>query len=332
MISLIFAGAKNILTIAISLGVILSYTSAADKEEKIPSPLLFSTLQKQSEVPDESSPPVSPRHRYQYISFDESSTSYQWAMRHETPKKFRASLNSDLLASKIDFSDEIPCIRRQGDLGTCTAMTMVTSLEYYYTKIKEQPINFSPLFVYYNERRLTSTIEVDIGASLTDAIQAITIFGACQEATWPYIDDKIKFKEEPSKEAYREPRQLFQGMKFKHTKLSDDIALIKHFLSQKIPVQCGINVFPSLEEETTEKTGIIPMPGELEIPIAAHAITLVGYDDATERLKFANSWGVKWGDKGYGYLPYDYFTNNNLNNRFPHTYSNEVWCFKLVLA
>ena len=63
-------------------------------------------------------------------------------------------------------------------------MSMIISLEYYYSKLKEQPMTFSPLFVYYNERRLTHTIEEDIGASLTDAIQAITVFGACQEITW----------------------------------------------------------------------------------------------------------------------------------------------------
>src|SRR6202023_1443625 len=33
---------------------------------------------------------------------------------------------------------------------------------------------------------------------------------------------------------------------------------------------------------------------------------IFGYDDKDARLHFANSWGVNWGDGGYGYLPYGY--------------------------
>lgn len=329
MVPGIFASAKNILTIAISLGVIHSFTWAAEEDERITSSFSLPIHNKQGGVPDESSPFSSPRHRYQLIS-SEKSPSYKWAIDNETPKKFRASLTSSILDSQIDFSNEIPCIREQGDLGTCTAMSMVISLEYYYSKIKGQVMHFSPLFVYYNERRLTQTIEEDIGASLTDAIQAITIFGACQEATWPYIDDKIKFKEKPSAEAYNEPRQIFKGLSFKHTKLSNDVALIKYYLSQKNPVLCGINVFPSLETEEIEKTGIIPMPSNHEVPIGAHAITLVGYNDTTQRFKFVNSWGNEWGQEGVGEVPYDYISNDNPNNQLTHTHPGEVWSFKLT--
>lgn len=53
--------------------------------------------------------------------------------------------------------------------------------------------------------------------------------------------------------------------------------------------------------------GIIEAPAEGDEIIGTHAITLVGYDDAKERFTFANSWGTSWGDKGYGYLPYDFF-------------------------
>jgi C1A family cysteine protease len=334
MVPRIFASAKNIakniLTIVVSLGVIHSFTWAAEQDEQASPPFSLSLQQKQVDVLDASSPLTSPRHRYQLIIPSETRASYQWVLAHETPKKFRTSLTSSILAPQVDFSSEIPCIREQGDLGTCTAMSMVISLEYYYSKIKEQTMKFSPLFVYYNERLLTHTIEEDIGASLTDAILAITVFGACQETTWPYIDDKIKFKEKPSVEAYSEPREIFKGWSFKHTKLSNDVALIKHFLSQKNPVLCGINVFPSLETEETEKTGIIPMPSHHEIPIGAHAITLVGYDDTTQRFKFANSWGRQWGENGFGYVSYDYIANNNPQNLFLHTHPGEVWRIKLA--
>ena len=40
----------------------------------------------------------------------------------------------------------------------------------------------------------------------------------------------------------------------------------------------------------------------------AHAIFLEGYDDDAQMFKFWNNWGSRWGDSGYGYLPYQYFT------------------------
>jgi hypothetical protein len=36
-----------------------------------------------------------------------------------------------------------------------------------------------------------------------------------------------------------------------------------------------------------------------------HFVTLVGYDDATQRLKFINSWGDRWGENGFGYVDYN---------------------------
>jgi C1A family cysteine protease len=47
-----------------------------------------------------------------------------------------------------------------------------------------------------------------------------------------------------------------------------------------------------------------PSPGEQAM--GATAICIVGYDDDKKLIKFKNSWGTKWGDKGYGYLSYNY--------------------------
>lgn len=44
-------------------------------------------------------------------------------------------------------------------------------------------------------------------------------------------------------------------------------------------------------------------------PDGSHSICLVGYSDANQHLIFANSWGTTWGDNGYGYLPYRYWSD-----------------------
>ena len=53
--------------------------------------------------------------------------------------------------------------------------------------------------------------------------------------------------------------------------------------------------------------GRIPSRSQHDKWVGDYAVVLVGYDDSAAEFAFANSWGVVWGDKGYGYLPYDVF-------------------------
>ncbi|MEG1808824.1 MAG: C1 family peptidase, partial [Oscillospiraceae bacterium] len=72
-------------------------------------------------------------------------------------------------------------------------------------------------------------------------------------------------------------------------------------------VLTGITVFESFETEKTTQTGVIPLPDTLiERELGGHALLIVGYDDAKRWFVIRNSWGRKWGDKGYGYMPYEY--------------------------
>jgi hypothetical protein len=38
-----------------------------------------------------------------------------------------------------------------------------------------------------------------------------------------------------------------------------------------------------------------------------HALTVVGYDDYKQAFKVINSWGIEWGQKGFGWISYDAF-------------------------
>ena len=41
----------------------------------------------------------------------------------------------------------------------------------------------------------------------------------------------------------------------------------------------------------------------------SHAVMAVGYDDAARHFIILNSWGDKFGDKGYFYMPYDFIVD-----------------------
>jgi C1A family cysteine protease len=67
-----------------------------------------------------------------------------------------------------------------------------------------------------------------------------------------------------------------------------------------------------------DERGAIPFPERSERILGGHAVLAVGYDDrlkiantssgdeTTGALLIRNSWGTGWGERGYGWLPYEY--------------------------
>ena len=47
--------------------------------------------------------------------------------------------------------------------------------------------------------------------------------------------------------------------------------------------------------------------------IGGHSMAIVGYDDTRRVFIVRNSWGESWGDNGYFYLSYDYFSDDAFN-------------------
>jgi C1A family cysteine protease len=82
-----------------------------------------------------------------------------------------------------------------------------------------------------------------------------------------------------------------------------NLAELRLSLYSKGPSVIGIEAFEGIFDT---KTGLVPMPRKNEYALGGHAICAAGYDDKKKLIKFKNSWSAKWGDKGYGYLPYAY--------------------------
>jgi hypothetical protein len=72
------------------------------------------------------------------------------------------------------------------------------------------------------------------------------------------------------------------------------------------PFLAGVEVFASWFTDRVLKCGIIPLPKVHDELKGGHAICVMGYDDSKKIFKFKNSWSTGWGDKGYGYIKYEY--------------------------
>jgi C1A family cysteine protease len=245
------------------------------------------------------------------------------------------------IPSEYNIRNNMPPVLDQGNLGSCVFNAFANMINHYYYNSDKSTYKYrkvSRLFVYYLNRRLfygiDTTNDYDTGAMLTDASNVIKNIGFCPEIFHEYnllntYDDNIFYKQEPSKLAYSIATKT-AGAKFKKfdyfgvepAQLIKDI--IDHLLTNKSPIVFGIYIYYSM---LFAKNGEIPFPIDTHYDdcIGAHALTIVGYDDnkvishpfdASETVGaflILNSWGIEWGDAGYGWVPYEFILSSSYN-------------------
>ncbi len=211
---------------------------------------------------------------------------------------------------KQKFLGGLPPVYDQGQLGSCTANALAGAFEFEQLKQGLQDFIPSRLFIYYNERKVEGTVEIDSGAALSDGIRVLTTQGVCKETTWPY--DISKFTVVPSSVAFKEGSD-HQILASKRVPVSIDG--FKTMINMGYPIAFGFTVFQYMESEQMALTGVLKMPGPREQPLGGHAVVCVGYSDTMKSadgrtigyLKIRNSWGSDWaGQHGYFWMPYSY--------------------------
>jgi len=210
---------------------------------------------------------------------------------------------------------KLPEPRPQGSIGSCTAHAVTYLLETFRAQTDDDVDPLSRLFVYKVTRSLLGW-QGDTGAFLRTAMQAITMFGAPPEKYNPY--DVKAFEQEPSAFLYA-LAQNYQALTYYRldgfgVDPAKTLDRIKANLILNRPCMFGIIVY-----SIDDKAGNFLMPRSGERPRGGHAITAVGYDDARQikhtdghvsvgAVKIANWWTKSWGDKGFGYVPYEFVT------------------------
>lgn len=210
------------------------------------------------------------------------------------------------LPKAVDLRARCSPVEDQGKIGSCTACALVGNLEFLKVRTLKKVINFSKLFLYYNERAIRHTQRLDSGASLRDGIKTLVKIGDCQESFWPYSVSKLAVK--PPSNAYTDALH-YQITSYYRLHTLDEM---KHAIGSGYPFVFGFVVYESFESKKVRQTGIVPMPESDERVVGGHAVCAVGYDDIMKWFIVRNSWGSGWGDHGYCYMPYSYVTTSSL--------------------
>ncbi len=194
----------------------------------------------------------------------------------------------------------MPHVRDSGREGSCVGFAVAAALEEQIRKVQAQDVTISPRYIYYYARAQGGLpTDCDTGAHLRDAVDILLRQGAVVEEVWPYQAGEFAARPSPAVEGavhYRLSR----------AQPIHSLEELKTALRETWSVVGGLSLFPSADGAEVSRTGRIPMPDPDEPPRSAAAVCFVGFDDARRLLKFRPPWGPAWGDRGYGYVSYDY--------------------------
>lgn len=272
----------------------------------------------------------------------ESSACYSHITCPIETKKAVAKHTLPAVDLRKDLTSEII---NQGLLNSCSACAIAVAAELYLVKDNRAFINenantidASQMFIYYNERVLEDKVDLNAPVFIRNGIKSLFNNGVCSEVSWPYpettlpasIKEIVKngsvsdisnaltkalaehepelhkaISEKPSAEALEQAQQHVITRYCKLT-LDKGLADLKLSLSKGFPFVFGMMVPKSFY--LTPASGVVPMPNVDEIRLGGHALLAVGYNDEKQHFIVRNSWGEEFGDKGYCYIPYAFFT------------------------
>ena len=209
-----------------------------------------------------------------------------------TVNRAKDSINiSGEILKSIDLSSKYGAIENQGYEGSVVCFAIASAMDFIINQNENKTIKLSRRYFYNSLNNGTNS-----GLYVKDALNFVTENGLIEDKYWTYQTGEYDVK----------PKEEFGDLehyKIKDWKRLTELSLeeMKIRLSKKEAIFIALVVY---ESYYNADNGIILLKDN-ETPIGGHLVNIVGYDDSSKLIKIKNSWGVDWGDKGYGYLRYD---------------------------
>jgi C1A family cysteine protease len=212
----------------------------------------------------------------------------------------------------VDWREYCLPVQDQGDLGTSSAHACVGLFQYFERRATGHVISPSRLFLHANALRFSGCDGARGGACLRVSLKAALRFGLPPERFWPYAPDALERAPDPYLYAFNTEYRDVRYVRVDAAMQSGGQTLdaLRSLLAAGFVCALGFCVPSSVTEDPE-----IAFPSRFDSIRTGQAVTVVGYDDDLRirstrgALLIRSSWGTKWGNDGYGWLPYRFVTD-----------------------
>ena len=193
------------------------------------------------------------------------------------------------------------------DLGRLVTKLILLSMYFstVATLMAKNQIHWSRLYLWLRARKLEGTYPgggPQTGAWPTSVCRVQRGWGRLEEKHWPYIGD-------PQNWPFKEPEGV--------DRLAKEFRVFRYYRIRsasevRIALASGVGSINAAFRVVAEdwyhaQNGQILLPSKKALPNAGHCVAILPFRQTGPDLMFMNSWGAKWGDKGWGYMAQEFF-------------------------
>ena len=201
-------------------------------------------------------------------------------------------------------------VKEQGDRPTCVAFAVSAFHEYWCEVVSSGKsaigVDLSEEFLFYGCKQRDGLPVGSDGTTVLAASSWLRSDGQCIEALHPYRKTGGLLVVPSAAAVADGKKRTLNSLKSRGSNLD----AVVEALGRGVPLVAVVEIFRSAYLPGTG--GMLAMPGPGDRKLGLHAVLLVEVDgDEDDRTTiFLNSWGVGWGDRGFGRFSEDYFDNH----------------------
>jgi hypothetical protein len=205
--------------------------------------------------------------------------------------------------TSVDLEKQFPPPRQQAPQQSCAAWVVGYAITSYLKKLQRHwdysdDTLFSPAFIY---NQLNTDPSCQGRLTLPDAMNIVTTEGIAPLSAFPYMKDNCIRRPD---DAVIQTAGRFFAAGFRRVNFLDD-GEMKRLLVQGRPIAVALMIASSFV--ALARTAIYASMEEDETTMQAHALVIVGYDNARQAYRVMNSWGTEWADGGFGWISFAAF-------------------------
>ncbi len=217
------------------------------------------------------------------------------------------------IPTSVDLSNEFPPIGNQGQYGTCVAWAVgynhKSFLEakdqgYTTSDMSSESKQFSPKYLFWSVPSDQKGADCN-GTGFEPAYDVMQSKGIAKMSAVPYTDLGDCSGSASAWDSEASSYKIDAYRQIDHTSAEE----VKRYLAEERAVSIGAKLgdnFMIWNSSSVISSDTYNDPG---MQHAYHAMILCGYDDAKGAFRVVNSWGTSWGDNGYIWVDYDFFTS-----------------------